>query len=220
MAVLTREPVVWNREAKQPGDASPARLAPGWPLRRFSLDEYHHLIEIGFFQPEERLELIEGTLRYMSPISPRHAETLSRMIDQFATQLGMKAMVRAQSPITLADESSEPEPDFALVARHPGGYAERHPNAEDIFLLVEVADSSLRYDREVKVPLYAAAGIREYWIVNLIDDSVEIYRQPTVLASGAAGYAEKTIHAGEDQIAPQAFPECTLVAKGIIPGAA
>ena len=190
-----------------------------WPLRRFTLDEYHHLIEIGFFHPEERLELIEGIMRPESRISPRRAETIRKMTAFFSAKLSDNAHVRVRSPLTFVEESSEPEPDFALAFPRSGGYADRHPSAEDVLLAVEVAQSSLRYDREVKIPLYAAAGIREYWIVNLIDDVIEIYRQPTVLASGAAGYAEKSILAGDDQIAPEAFPDCTVAVNAIIPGA-
>ncbi len=214
-----REPVVAKSGARKSVDAPTKRSAPDGSLRRFTLDEYHQLIEIGFFQPEERLELIEGTLRYMSPIKPPHAEAISRLVDLILVRLGNKVLGRIQSPITLPDKTSEPEPDFALVVRHPGGYTERHPSTEDLFLVVEVADSSLRYDREVKIPLYAAAGIREYWIVNLIDDVIEIYRQPTVLASGAAGYAEKSICSGDEQIAPEAFPDCVVAVNAIIPGA-
>ena len=200
-------------------ESLPAHSASDWPTRRFTLDEYHQLIEIGFFQPEERLELIEGIMRPESRLSPRSAETIRKMMAFFLAELSGSAHVRVRSPLTFTEESSEPEPDFALAFPRPGGYADRHPSAEDVLLAVEVAQSSLRYDREVKIPLYAAAGIREYWIVNLLDDVIEIYRQPTVLASGAAGYAEKSIHAGDDRIAPQLFPECVVAVNALIPGA-
>ena len=214
-----REPVVAKRWARKPADAHTERLASDGPLRRFTLDEYHHLIEIGFFQPEERLELIEGTLLYMSPISPRHAAVISKLINLFVDCLGGEAQIRAQSPISLPSKESEPEPDFALVLPDADFYSNGHPESADVLLVAEVAQSSLRYDREVKIPLYAAAGIREYWIVNLNDDVVEVYRQPTVLASGAAGYAEKLIFAGSEQVAPQAFPDCVVAVNAIIPGA-
>ncbi len=214
-----REPVVAKRWAKKPADAPTERFAPDWPLRRFSLDDYHQLIEIGFFHPEERLELIEGTLRDMSPISPRHAAAIAKLINLLVDCLGSEAQIRTQSPISLPSKESEPEPDFALVVPDADFYSAGHPEVADVFLVAEVAQSSLRYDREVKIPLYAAAGIREYWIVNLIDDVIEIYRQPTVLASGAAGYAEKLIFAGDEQIAPEAFPDCVVAVNAIIPGA-
>lgn len=146
-----------------------ADLAPERPrpLRRV---EFDRLVEGGAFD-DERVELLEGVLVEMNPQSSRHAEITHRLGKQLSAQVGARAEVRVQMPLALSD-SSEPEPDIAVVA--PGSYADAHPSTA--FLVVEVAEASLRKDRAVKAPLYAAAGIGEYWIVNVVDRCIEAHR--------------------------------------------
>ncbi len=159
-------------------------------LRPFSLEEYHWLIDHGFIHDGERVELIQGALHLMSPKGVRHAACQSKILHQLFARIGNRAWIRAQGPITLPNSDSEPEADIVLAASRKGGYFEHHPYPEDVLLVMEFADSSLQYDRKVKAPLYAAAGIAEYWLVNLQDDKIEAYREPTSLAQGASHYRQ------------------------------
>lgn len=126
--------------------------------RRFTLDEYHHLIEIGFFHEDERVELIRGELVQMAAKGTPHTVCCSNLIRELAPLVAGKAELRCQDPITLPS-GSEPEPDFAIARLAPDHYLSGHPTPEELFLVVEIADSSLDYDRDVKMPLYAEAGI-------------------------------------------------------------
>lgn len=185
-------------------------------LRRFTLDEYQHLIELGIFE-DERLELIDGLLVEMSPINPRHAicvDKLSRLVNHL---LYNKAWIRVQAPITIEGRASQPQPDVAIAILQPEVYEERHVKAEEIFLLVEVADSSLYSDRTDKLELYASAGISEYWIVNLVDNQLEVYQEPFLSATGEGGYKVKRTYARNDTVALQAFPECQVALNEILP---
>jgi len=181
------------------------------------LEEYHRLIESGFFAPEERIELIEGVLHVMSPRGPRHVECLTRLLRLVFTCVGDEAVIRVQDPITIPDADSEPEPDLVLAAPRPRGYADRHPEPEEVLLLVEIAESSLEHDREMKGALYAAAGIADYWIVNLEDNVVEVYREPVTLAGGTAGYRTVQVFTPDDTVVPLHFPDCQIAVSGLIP---
>jgi Uma2 family endonuclease len=150
---------------------SPALLESLRPLRRA---EYDRLVELGAFA-DEHIELLAGMLVAMPPPhGAEHASLVSQLLATFVRAVGDRAIVRPQLPIALFDDS-EPEPDIALVS--PGDYRHEHPTRA--LLVVEIADSSLRRDREVKAALYAAANIPEYWIVNLIDRVVEVHRAPS-----------------------------------------
>jgi len=174
------------------------------------LEEYHRLIEMGFFGSDDRVELIEGVLHRMSPRGPRHADCLERLLRLFILQLGERARVRGQDPITIPASGSEPEPDLALVMPREGGYRDRHPLPEEVWLVVEIAEWSLQEDRELKLPVYAAAGIEEYWVINLVDKQVEVYREPVPLPDGGATYRQRTLHIAGDTIAPLRFPDCVI----------
>jgi len=186
-------------------------------IRRLGLKEYHRLIEIGFFAEDERVELIEGVLHRMSPKGPRHAECLEQLDDRLSEALGGRARVRTQDPITIPSSSSEPEPDLIVFQPWEGGYPARHPLPEEVLLVVEVADSSLREDRGVKLRVYAAAGIEEYWVINLVDDQVEVYRQPATLPDGTGIYNQRTVHGAGDTIAPLHFPDCKIDVAPLLP---
>jgi Uma2 family endonuclease len=179
-------------------------------VRRLNLEEYHRLIELGFFRPDERVELIEGVLHRMSPRGPRHADCLERLLRLFIIQLGERARVRGRDPITIPASGSEPEPDLVLVMPREGGYRDRHPLPEEVLLVVEIAEWSLQEDRELKLPVYAAAGIEEYWIINLVDNQVEVYREPVTLPDGRATYRLRTLHVAGDKVAPLRFPDCVI----------
>ena len=142
-----------------------------------NLDEWRRLGEASIFPPESRLELIEGEILHMSPIGFNHAGHTRRLTNLFSKLTFDKAIVSVQNPVQLGD-LSEPEPDLALLRLEADFYTSRHPKAEDVLLLIEVSDSTLNFDRNRKMRLYAAYNIPEYWIVNLLDNSLEVYRQP------------------------------------------
>jgi len=148
---------------------------------RIPLARYHELVDGGLLDEDDRVELIEGVLVAMSPKGPEHDAAIEWLTERFVTELAGRASVRVQSAITFPELDSEPEPDLVVVARDTP--RPRHPSAA--LLVVEVAVSSLRYDRRVKAPLYARAGIPEYWIVDLAGEAIERFRSP-----GAGGYAE------------------------------
>ena len=171
------------------------------PRRRFTREEYYRLAEIGFFQGE-RVELIEGEIVKMSPISPLHGEVLTLLAERLWQLFGEGYRVRVQLPLSLGD--SEPEPDIAVVPGKAGDYVHAHPTTA--LLVVEVAQTSLEYDREVKAPLYARAGIPEYWIVNLDGQCIEVYRDPAPMGEGF-GYRSRRIYLKGESLAPLQKPE-------------
>jgi Uma2 family endonuclease len=146
-------------------------------IRPLTSVEYYQMIESGIIREGERVELILGQIFTMAAKGTRHSVSTTRLITEISTILQRRAIVRCQEPITLPN-NSEPEPDIAIVKLRSDDYVNSHPSATDIILVIEVADSTIKFDRETKAPLYAAAGINEYWIVNLIDNRLEIYRQP------------------------------------------
>lgn len=182
-----------------------AREPPLSTRHRFDVEAYHRMAESGVFDLEERVELIEGEIIDMAPIGPMHAGLSNRLIRLFARQLSERATLCAQNPIALPPRS-EPQPDFALLRYREDDYASSLPTPQDVLLLVEIADKSLRYDRRVKAPLYARHGIPEYWIVNLTGQAVEVHRDPD-----PAQGAYRDIQAlSEGPLAPLHFPDIRL----------
>jgi Uma2 family endonuclease len=171
------------------------------PRRLFTVEEYHRMADAGIFHPGERVELIEGEIVQMSPISPRHAGCVINANRLFVVRLGERAVVSPQNPVVIQPRS-EPQPDLLLLRPRGVSYSREHPAPEDVLLAVEVADTTARYDRLVKSRLYARAGIPEFWLLLAVDGTVEVYRTP-----GAAGYASLTSHGPGQTIAPLAFPE-------------
>jgi Uma2 family endonuclease len=143
-----------------------------------TLDEYHRLGEVGILGDEARVELLDGQLVDMSPIGPRHALAVDALNELLLMAVAGLAGVRVRNPIEL-DGKTEPHPDIALVRRPWRGHPNAHPRPGDIFLLIEVADTSLETDRGAKLELYARAGIQEFWIVDLTTDGVLVYRNPS-----------------------------------------
>ena len=193
----------------------------GLPLRRFTLDEYHSLIETGFFDEDERVELLEGVLVSMSPIYPPHANAVDLLLLVFSSLLTRGGIrLRVQAPISITDSESEPEPDLILLKDMGAAFAERHPGPSEVFLLVEVAESSLKIDRSKKRALYAQAGIAEYWIWNLVDNVLEVYRDPRSSSSGEALYQTKLTLSQGMSIAPLAFPDFHVAVDDLMSPAA
>lgn len=135
------------------------------------------MAEAGILTEDDRVELIEGEIVEMSPIGRRHAACVNRLNALLNRHLGQAAIISIQNPVRI-DDYSEPEPDVALLKPREDFYAEGHPTPSDVLLVVEVADTSVEYDRDMKLPLYARAGIAEVWLVNLPQETIEIYRQP------------------------------------------
>ena len=146
-------------------------------VRPITIDDYHRMIETGIIHEGERIELISGQIFNMAAKGTRHTVATTRLLRELLAFIGQRAIVRCQEPITMPD-NSEPEPDIAIARWRDDEYLDSHPVPADIILVIEVADSTIGFDRNTKAPLYATAGISEYWIVNLIDNRLEIYRQP------------------------------------------
>lgn len=174
------------------------------------IDEWRRLGEAGIFPPGSRLELINGEIIEMSPIGCNHAGHVIRLMNFFAARIGGMAIMNVQNPLQLGD-LSQPEPDFMLLKPNPDFYSTCHPAAADVFLLIEVADSSLEFDRNQKMHLYALHRIPEYWLLNLNEASVEVYRKPT-----GDLYAEKRTLTTGDSIALSELPGITIDIGDII----
>ena len=181
-------------------DVRPDRIRP---LRRV---EYEALVREGLLA-ESRVELLLGSLVDMSPQGPLHAEVVRRFAELFVRRLSNEVHVRVQSPLALS-EDSEPEPDIALVPA--ADYTRAHPAVA--LLVIEVADTSLQKDRGVKAALYAAAGIPEFWLVNLTEGSVDVHHRPM-----AGRYDHVSVVGAGGQLTPRAFPEIQIPLAAILP---
>jgi Uma2 family endonuclease len=145
-------------------------------ITRYSVDDYEEMIRLGALTENDRVQLIRGEIVPKMPIGPRHSSCVTGLLESLGGRTAGRAILRVQDAIRLPD--SEPEPDISLVRRRADRYASGHPQPVDVFLIVEVADSSLDDDRNIMLPLYAESGIQEYWIVNIPDECLEVYRGP------------------------------------------
>ncbi len=168
------------------------------------MDDYHRMAEAGILHEDDRVELIRGDIVQMAPIGPRHAACVARLSEHFIRRLPGRAVLWPQNPVVIAADS-EAQPDVVLLHFRDDYYRTRLPGPDDVALLIEVADATLRYDRTLKAPLYAETGIAEYWIVDLEHETVEIYRGP-----GSRGYAERQRVGRHGGVTPRAFPDVTL----------
>lgn len=184
-----------------------------WPaepgLRRFNVDDYYRMAEAGVFKPEERVELIRGAVVQMHAIGNRHARCVNRLNVILVLAFANHAEIHVCNPVRL-DETSEPQPDFALLRIGPEPRAS-HPSPAEVFVAIEVSDTSIRYDRNVKAPLYAESGIPEYWLIDLESETIEVRRKPN-----KSGYEElQTLRRG-DQLRCSAFPDTPLDVAAIL----
>lgn len=178
--------------------------------RRFTVDEYHRMAEVGVLTEDDRVELINGEIVEMPPIGDRHAGTLDHLATLLFSHLRHAVQVRVQGPIHL-DERSEPQPDLTLLRQRADFYRGAHPRPEDVLLVVEIADTTPAFDRAVKLPLYARSGIAEAWLVDLRGGRLEVHRRPT-----GEGYGEvRTMRRGET-VSPLAFPDVALPVAEIL----
>ena len=180
------------------------------PRRRLTVNDYHRMGAAGILREDDRVELLDGDLYDMPPIGDGHIGRVNRSDHVLNRRVGDQAIVSVQNPIRLSD-ASEPEPDIALLRPREDFYATRKAGPEDVLLLVEIAESSLDYDRLTKLPRYAAAGIVEVWIVNLVDEQIEVYRGPT-----GGEYAVRTTHRRGDTLVPVALPDVAVRVEEIL----
>ena len=166
----------------------------------FTVDQYHKMVDAGILGKEDRVELIEGEIVKMSAMGSRQAEAVRRLTELFVQALGKRAVVSIQLPVDLPPHSV-PEPDVAVVGRRDD-YSRRHPTSEDVLLAIEVTDTSQKKDREVKRHLYARHRIREYWIVNVEKDRIEVHR-----SSDGEDYTDIRNFGRGQTVCPEAFPD-------------
>jgi Uma2 family endonuclease len=146
--------------------------------RQFTVTEYQRMAETGILHEDDRVELIDGEIFEMSPIGSRHVACVNRLLASVSQQVGQTVIVSVQNPIQLTDYA-EPQPDLVLLRAQPDFYAEALPTPLDVLLLIEVADTSLEYDRDVKIPRYALANIPEVWLVDVENETVIVYTRPS-----------------------------------------
>ncbi len=178
--------------------------------RRFNVRDYYRMAKAGILHEDDRVELIDGEIVEMAPIGHHHAGVVDRLTYVFIQAFRGVAQVRVQNPIRL-DEWNEPQPDLTLLRPRADFYTSSHPTSEDILLVVEVADSSLQFDRRVKLPLYARRGIPEMWLVDLRRQTIDVHRDPA-----PDGYRTSTILRRGDRIAPVAFPDREMAVADLL----
>lgn len=169
--------------------------------RLFTVEEYHLIGKAGILSKDDRIELIEGELLQMAAIGTRHASSVRRLA-RLCSQIPENfAIFDVQNPVQLS-ERTEPQPDVILLKTRADYYSTAHPTPSEVLLLIEVADSSIDYDKDVKIPIYARSGIQEVWIVNLPENCLEVYRQPTT-----NGYSLTLRFWRGEEVSPLTFPE-------------
>jgi Uma2 family endonuclease len=178
--------------------------------RRFTVEEYHKMARSGIFAPDERVKLIRGEIIQISPIGTRHAAYVRRLNTLFSERLGGKVLVDTQNPVEL-DNTSEPQPDVTLLKPRQDFYESAHPQVADVFLIVEVVDSIVRGDREIKIPLYAEDNIVEVWLIDINGQCIEVYRNPT-----PNGYKNVQTFRQGQTLTVQAFPDLNLTVDEIL----
>jgi len=176
----------------------------------FTVDEYLRMGEAGIFDPEARLELIEGEIIEMSPVGDRHVICVNRATALFSARLAGKAMVSVQNPVRLS-RYTEPQPDILLAPWRDDFYASKRLSAEHALLVIEISDTTIRYDRNRKMPLYAKAGVRELWIENLQQDVILVYRNP-----GSETFATSLTFKRGVSLSLTAFPEIVFTVDELL----
>jgi Uma2 family endonuclease len=177
---------------------------------RITVEEYHRMAELGFFAPDARVELIDGEIIDMPPIGPRHRATVSCLHELLVRAVSDRVLVWGQSGIQLGD-FSEPQPDLALLPRRADFYAQKNPVGADTLLIIEVSETTLRYDQRTKSPLYARYGIPEYWIFDTQAKQLYVSRNPT-----PTGY-QQTFTADQPASMPiVALPGVTIDVSSVI----
>jgi Uma2 family endonuclease len=177
---------------------------------RFTVAEYERMGAAGIFGEDDRVELIAGEIIEMSPIGRRHVVAVDRLANRFGRRLGARVIVRVQSPVRLG-EQDEPQPDVVLLRARDDFYASSDPTSADLLLVVEVAETSLRYDRRVKIPLYARHGVAEAWLLDVTRRTLTVFRDPA-----PTGYRTGRVPRPGDRLAPLAFPDVAFDPSEIV----
>ncbi|MEG3922852.1 Uma2 family endonuclease [Microcoleus sp. POL10_C6] len=184
--------------------------------KRFSIAEYHRLGELGFFAPDERVELIRGEIIIMAAKGRLHSVCNSLLLEELVILLARRARLRVQEPIILSDDS-EPEPDVVIARNRADRYLSSHPQPADILLVIEVSDSTLKYDRTTKLSLYAETGISNYWIFNLVDNQLEMHSEPYQKQNGSYSYQLQRVVLPNQTVIIPGFPELSLDLSSVFP---
>ncbi len=180
-------------------------------LRLWTVKEYHRMAEAGIFDEDERVELLEGKIIWMSAIGTAHRSAVGRTDYLLKKILMNQAWVSIQDPIQL-DNYSEPEPDIAVVKIDPLDYADHHPTPDEVYLLIEVADTTFKKDCETKGKAYAAAGIIDYWVLDVINRQLHVFRKPD-----KNGYQSEVILKENETVSPLNFPDLSINILEILP---
>ena len=181
--------------------------------RKFTVDEYYRMAEVGILRPDERVELIDGEIILMAPIGEPHAVGVDNLNLPFAEVARGRFVVRVQGPVRLGS-GSELIPDVVLLRMRQAGYISGHPGPDDVLLVIEVSDSTLAYDRGTKLNLYANANIPETWIMNLPEDCIESFTEP-----GPDGYSRHTVYQRGDRISPSTISGVEFAVEDLLPPA-
>jgi Uma2 family endonuclease len=168
--------------------------------KRFTVEEYHRMSDIGIFPEDKRFELIRGEILEMPTAKPPHSGRVNRLTHLFTSRLGESVIVSVQNPSSI-DDYSEPVPDVSLLKPRGDFYTESHPMPEDVLLVIEISHTTFRFDTKIKAPLYAEAGIPEYWILNIPQNVLEVR---TELANGR--YAHHEILRHGQTVSPSGLP--------------
>ncbi len=184
--------------------------------KRFTIDEYHRLIELGFLTEGDRIELIRGELIQMTAKGTPHTFSTTRLCRQLDRLLNDQAVIRCQEPIIIS-VNSEPEPDVVIARGDEADYLANHPYPEDIFLVVEISDSTLIYDQTKKLELYAEAEISDYWIMDLNSRQLECYKEPYQNIQGKFNYLSKQISLVNESVTIPGFEDALLDLSRIFP---
>ena len=174
--------------------------------RRFTAYDYQRMGQTGILSEDDRVELIDGEVVAMTPLGPRHCAAVDRATHALVSQVGDQAIVRVQGAVRL-DLYHEPQPDLVLLRPKSDFYASGHPGPPDILLIIEIADSSFAYDRDMKGPIYARLGIREYWLADLNENLLSCHADPR---QGA--YRRVRHYRRGESVAPELLPECVVTA--------
>lgn len=184
-------------------------------FKRFTLNEYHRLAELGFLGENDRVELIRGQIVEMTAKGTAHEVCITKLLRELPKLIGDRATLRCQSPLVLPTDS-EPEPDLTIVRNRADDYLSSHPKPADTLLVIEISDSSLSYDQEIKLPLYAEAGISNYWIFDLVENHLEVYSEPYQDLQNF-GYGVKRIILSNQAITLPYFPDSLLNLSKVFP---
>ena len=178
--------------------------------RLFTVEEYHRMGDAGILTVNEHLELIEGEILKKVPITSRHAASVRRSSQKFTNVVHGRAIVSVQNPVALNDVS-EPEPDLAILKRRDDFYARSHPRPPDILLVIEIAETSVAYEREAKLPVYAGSGVQEVWLADIPAETVTAHTEP---ANGM--YRTVRTYRHGDSMTPLHFPDLSIEVVSIL----